>query len=125
VRRIDSLRFIVLVHDTFKHRVNRSQPRTGENYHAMIARRFAEDYTDNKSVLDLIELHDEAYNCWVKGTRSGRWGSAEARAHRLLSRLGSELPLYLHFFRAHTETGDKDTRPLDWFEQFAAGTLPS
>jgi hypothetical protein len=29
------LRFVALVHDTFKHRVDRDQPRVGENHHAM------------------------------------------------------------------------------------------
>src|SRR5947208_1904101 len=36
------LRFIALVHDSFKNKVIRWLPRTGENHHAMRARRFAE-----------------------------------------------------------------------------------
>jgi len=56
----ERLRFVALIRDTFKHRVNRTQPRSGENHHAMIARRFAERYTDDRELLEVIELHDEA-----------------------------------------------------------------
>jgi hypothetical protein len=67
------LRLIALTHDTFKHLVDVRQPREGENHHAMIARRFAERYTDDAEVLDVIELHDEAFNAWVKRERGGKW----------------------------------------------------
>jgi hypothetical protein len=36
-----------------------AQTPTGENHHAMIARRFAERYVDDPKLLDVIELHDE------------------------------------------------------------------
>ena len=114
------LRFVALVHDTFKHRVQRERPRTGANHHAVIARRFAERYTDDLELLELIELHDAAYNAWLKGHRGGDWAAAEERARRLLDRLGPSLPLYLRFYRADTRTGDKNPAPLAWFEQLAA-----
>jgi hypothetical protein len=110
------LRVIALVHDTFKNKVDRSQPRTGENHHGTIARRFAERYLTDGAVLDVIELHDEAFNAWGKGERSGKWDAAEERASRLIERLGSNLPLYLRFYRADNETGSKDQTPLVWFE---------
>ena len=78
----ERLRFVALTHDTFKHRVDLSQPRVRENHHAMIARRFAERYSDDRELLDVIELHDEAFNAWVKGDRGGKWDAAEARARR-------------------------------------------
>jgi hypothetical protein len=111
------LRVIALVHDTFKDKVDQNQPRTGENHHGMIARRFAERYVTEVSVLDVIELHDEAFNSWGKGERSGKWDAAEERVGRLFERLGSNLPLYLRFYRADNETGGKDQTPLEWFEQ--------
>lgn len=116
----DRLRFVALVHDTLKHRVDRSRPRVGDNHHAVIARRFAERYTDDVELLELIELHDEAYNAWVKGHRRGKWDAAEARAKRLLDRLGPSRALYLRFYRADNRTGTKDPEPLQWFEQLAA-----
>jgi hypothetical protein len=117
----ERLRFVALVHDTFKHRVDRDRPRTGDNHHAAIARRFAARYTRDAELLELVELHDEAYNAWVSGRRGGNWPKAEARARRLLDRLGPSRSLYLRFYRADTHTGDKTTEPLAWFERLAAG----
>ena len=109
------LRLIALIHDTFKHRVNRSRPRAGENHHGLIARRFAERYVSDPLVLEMIELHDEAYNAYSVGARRGAWAEAEARAHRLLTRLGASADLYRTFFRCDNETGDKTPDPLEWF----------
>ncbi|QDT63913.1 hypothetical protein [Calycomorphotria hydatis] len=117
----ESLRLIALVHDTFKHQVDESLPRSGENHHAMRARRFAERYLDHETddaILEIIELHDEAYNSWQRGNRDGRWDKAEERATRLLSRLGDSLPLYLAFYQCDNETGDKDQSNLEWFREF-------
>jgi hypothetical protein len=110
-----------LTHDTFKHRVDRDQPLTGENHHAMIARRFAERFVDDPALLDVIELHDEAFNSWVKGERGGKWDAAEARAMRLLDRLGDSRDFYIRFYRADNRTGSKDQAPLEWFENLSSG----
>lgn len=111
----ERLRFVALVHDTFKHRVDPSRPRIGENHHAVIARRFAERYTNDAELLDVIELHDEAFNSWVKGARGGKWDAAEERANRLLDRLGPSADFYLRFYRADNGTASKDQEPFDWF----------
>ncbi len=112
-----ALRLIALIHDTFKYRVDTARPRTGANHHATLARRFAERYVDDPAILEIIELHDEAYNSWRLGAQNGRWDSAEARAARLVTRLDALLPLYIRFFRADNQTGSKDRAPLLWFEQ--------
>ena len=113
----ERLRLVAIVHDTFKHRVEHGRPRTGEDHHAMIARRFAERYIDDSDLLDVIELHDEAYNAWVKGERGRDWPAAAARARRLIDRLGPSLGLYVRFFRADNATGSKNRMPLQWFER--------
>jgi hypothetical protein len=114
------LRVVALTHDTFKHLVDIKQPRTGENHHGMIARRFTERFvTDDEGMLAIIELHDEAFNSYSKGARDGSWPKAEARAQRLLDRLGPELDDYLVFFRCDNETGSKAPDSLVWFEEFA------
>jgi HD domain len=118
------LRFVALIHDTFKHRVDRERARTGDNHHATIARRFAEKYTDDDELLKVVELHDEAYNSWIKGERGGKWEAAEQRARRLVDRLGSSLGLYLRFYRADNTTGSKSQEPLQWFEQLVSPHLP-
>jgi hypothetical protein len=96
----ERLRFVALVHDTFKHRVDRDQPRTGDNHHAAIARRFAARYTRDAELLELVELHDEAYNAWVNGHAAGTGrrrrlahaGCWIALAHLARSTSGSTAP---------------------------------
>ena len=114
------LRLVALVHDTFKSEVDRRLPRSGENHHATIARRFAEAFIDDLDVLEITELHDEAYNSWVAGGRHGNWAKAEARADKLIERLGSRLTLYLAFYRADNAAGDKRPEPLSWFERLTS-----
>ena len=87
----------------------------------MIARRFAERLVDDPKLLDVIELHDEAFNSWVKGERGGKWDAAETRATRLLDRLGDSRDFYLRFYRADNRTGSKDQAPLEWFESLSSG----
>ena len=60
-RRRAELRFLALVHDSLKFRVRDRLPKTGENHHAMRARRFAERYTTDERVLATLELHDRPY----------------------------------------------------------------
>lgn len=109
------LRLIALVHDTFKHQVDAARPRVGGNHHGMLARRFAERYIEDSALLDIIELHDEAYNAYSTGMRRDAWGDADGRAIRLLLRLGASRGLYLTFFRCDDETGSKDRSAYEWF----------
>ncbi|MEE9214347.1 MAG: HD domain-containing protein [Thermodesulfobacteriota bacterium] len=71
------LRLITLIHDTCKFKVDINKPKTGNNHHAVIARYFAEKYIDDTSILDIIELHDEAYLSWRKGHYTGNWQRAD------------------------------------------------
>lgn len=115
------LRIVGSTHDTFKHLVDHSKPRVGENHHGMIARRFTEGFTNDLVVLEIVELHDEAFNAWSMGARDpNRWGEAEERARRLVERLGRSLPLYRRFYRCDNETGTKSQECLGWFERLCA-----
>jgi hypothetical protein len=114
------LRLVALLHDTFKGSVDHSRPRSGENHHAVLARRFAERYLDDEELLEVVELHDEAYNAWAKGERTGKWDAAEARARRLVERLGPSLAFYVRFYRADNDTGSKNPEPLEWFERLVS-----
>jgi hypothetical protein len=113
-----SLRLVAIIHDSFKYKVDRSKPKGGENHHAMIARRFAEKYINDPVILDLIELHDEAYNSWCKGDRNKNWNKAEERAWTLVKRLGENIELYLTFYQCDNETGDKNSENFQWFKKF-------
>jgi len=109
------LRLIALIHDTFKYRVNELKPKMGNNHHAHIARVFAEKYLTDPLILDIIELHDEAYNSWRLGHYKNRWEHAEERITHLLTQLGPSLPLYVRFFLADSQTESKDQAPVEWF----------
>ena len=111
----EDLRLLAILHDTFKHKVDKSKPKSGENHHGAIARRFAERYTSDLRILEILELHDDAYNAWCKGDRDKNWKAAESRADKLVSRLGDNLGLYFDFYRCDNETGDKSQECLKWF----------
>lgn len=113
----EKLRLVTIVHDTFKKFVDPIKPKSGENHHAMLARRFAEKYITEEYLLDIIELHDEAYNSWCKGDRDGKWDKAEERAIKLIERLGDSIEFYLVFYRCDGETGDKNTEDYTWFSK--------
>ena len=116
------LRLIAMIHDTFKHKVDRTKSKFGENHHGMIARRFAEKLIKNNNILKIIELHDEAYNAWSKGNRKNDindWTAAIIRANNLIRLLLSDdiLDLYLTFYRCDNETGDKTQECYVWFKK--------
>lgn len=112
------LRLVAIVHDSFKREVDRKLPRIGANHHATIARSFLEQFTDDPDLLEIVELHDEAYHLWKAGQRDGGWATVEAGTRALLERLGPRLPLYQLFYRADNESGNKAAEPLDWFDEF-------
>lgn len=111
----ERLRLAAFVHDAFKRDVDRSRPKTGENHHAMRARRFAERFVSDLELLDVIELHDDAYLAWRHGRRGGDWVEAERRARALLDRLGEHHGLFMRFYRADNETAGKTDEHRHWF----------
>jgi hypothetical protein len=113
----EDLRLIAIIHDSFKRYVDENQPRHGDNHHAMIARKFAAKYISNTVLLEIIELHDEAYNAWCVGSRDGKWTKAEARATRLIVRLGDWVHLYLAFYKCDNTQQGKANDCYDWFEK--------
>ena len=122
------LRLIALLHDACKAFVRKGRHATGAKHHGTLARRMAERFLDDGAVLDIIELHDEAYACWRHLDR-GRTHDAHQRARELIGRVDYCFDLYLLFYRCDTMTGDKDRDSLAWFEAFcgrdAGGALGS
>ena len=106
------LRLITLLHDICKCDAKWRGP-----HHGALARRLAEDFIEDPDVLDVIELHDEAYACWRLLDR-GRVKAAHQRADALLERVDHCLELYLTFYRCDTLTEGKHRSPLEWFETF-------
>ena len=112
--RRSELRFLALVHDALKNKVQYWRPRTGENHHAMRARRFAERYTGDERLLSTIELHDRPYSIWKKMRRRGR--PDERRLGDLLDRI-VDPGLFLRFLELDASTEGKDGEPIRWFRQ--------
>jgi hypothetical protein len=111
------LRLIAFVHDIFKY----SEDKRGDNrdwskHHSVLARRFMENHITDEIILDVIELHDEAYHCWRLKMLYNRVEEGNARLKKFKSRIGNNLQLYYLFFKCDTRTGDKTQSPLYWFE---------
>lgn len=108
------LRFMALVHDSFKYQVRERLPRVGENHHAMRARRFAERFTDDERVLAAIEFHDRPYALWRK---LGRRGKLDERALRRMLRRIPDPELFLRFVELDGSTEGKRPEPIEWFRE--------
>jgi hypothetical protein len=108
------LRFIALVHDAFKHAVNHLLPRRGENHHAMRARRFAEEYTDDGRLLAVIELHDRPYGLWRRRRRTA--GVPDHKVDAMLERI-PDMALFLRFVELDGSTEGKTPEPIEWLRE--------
>lgn len=109
------LRLIAITHDTFKFREFQLGRRV--RHHGLMAREFMEGYMDEPALLDIIELHDEAFYCWRAAHLESQPEAAARRLENLLDAVGENLPLYFDFYKCDTRTGDKIQAPLFWFEQ--------
>lgn len=115
------LRLIAFAHDTFKYKEDKSVPRDWSKHHSIYARKFLEKLTDDQIVLDLIELHDEAYYIWRTLHLYHQPRKGAIRLQSLLDRIGEHIQLFYLFFKCDTLTGDKNLAPLRWFEQHIEG----
>jgi hypothetical protein len=105
------LRFVALVHDSLKGEVKNLLPKTGENHHAMRARRLAEGYTDDERLLATIEQHDRPYAIWRKMRRKGRLD--EPAFDEMLARI-PDPELFLRFVELDGSSEAKNKEPIRW-----------
>jgi hypothetical protein len=105
------LRFIALLHDSLKGEVKGWLPKTGENHHAMRARRLAEGYTGDERLLATIEQHDRPYAIWRKMRRKGQLD--EAAFEEMLARI-PDPELLLRFVELDGSSEAKDQEPIRW-----------
>ena len=101
------------MHDSLKNRVQNWRPKTGENHHAMRARRFAERYVDDERLLATIELHDRPYSLWRKMRRRGHLD--EHAFTEMLDRI-PDLDLFLRFVELDGSTEGKNNEPIRWLK---------
>lgn len=108
------LRVISIVHDSQKHRVESWRPKTGENHHAMRARRVAERHIDDERLLAAIQWHDRPYALWRRLNRTGRLQEDELA--RMLAAV-PDLDLFLRFVELDGSTAGKKPEPVRWFRE--------
>jgi hypothetical protein len=108
------LRFLALVHDSFKYRVHRWLPKTGRNHHAARARRFAERFTGDERLLATLEQHDRPYALWRKTRRRGR---LDERSFEDMLRKVPDPDLFLRFIELDGGTDGKNPAPVKWFRE--------
>jgi hypothetical protein len=116
------LRLIALLHDSFKYQAVAPTHDQPPPAHGACARAFAERYIDDMSVLEVIELHDEAYKAWRRLARHHDTLDAERCASELIARLGGQLDLFMRFYLCDQQTGDKLIAHYQWFESLVAAT---
>lgn len=110
------LRLICWTHDTFKHIEDKSTPRDWSKHHGVYARNFLARYYEDQLLLNVLELHDEAYYIWRLTHLYHELTEASERLQALRAAVGPYWQLYYLFFKCDTATGDKNPAPLIWFE---------
>ena len=115
----NDLRFLALVHDSFKSEVQPDQPWSAENDHAMLARRLAARYTTDERLLTTLQLHDEPYSIWQNSQ------PPDKALRPLLNQL-PDLELFARFVELDAANEGKDLTFLWWFRRELAiqGQLP-
>ena len=104
------LRFLAIVHDSFKAQIRAGEPWSPDNDHAVLARRFAAGYTSDKRLLATLERHDEAF--WIWRTADDPEGALQ----RLLDQL-PDVTLFARFVELDAANEGKDLTFLWWFRR--------
>ena len=114
----EHLRLVSIIHDNFKHLEETVRPRQDwTKHHAVYAMKFAQNFIKEHHILNVIELHDEAYYAWHLNRKYPETNRAFHRLNGLFERLGDDYKqLYYLFFKCDTFTGDKTRIPVQWFE---------
>jgi hypothetical protein len=106
------LKFIIHVHDTLKAVAEHDSPAFSSGHHAVLARKFAEEFTSDPDVLNIIYYHDENFYLWKQYQKSGEYD--KTRLEHLLSAI-SDVNLFLVFILIDGCVPGKDFEKLEWF----------
>ena len=118
------LRIVALVHDTFKFQEDKREPRNWHRHHAVLARRFLEEFVDDEALLNIVQNHDEVYYIWRDMVLFKQPERGAQRMERLIDRLQGYNQLFYLFFKCDTQTGDKNPAPIKWVEENFPGVVP-
>lgn len=111
------LRLVALIHDTFKYQAASLKNKNHKPSHGYLARKFAEQYIHDQSILEVIELHDEAYLASRLLAQGGDAEGATRWARELIGRLGDNLDLFMQFYLCDNRTGTKSATHYEWFSR--------
>jgi hypothetical protein len=106
------LKFMIHVHDTLKAVAEHDSPEFSPGHHAVLARKFAEEFTDDPEVLNTIYYHDENFYLWRQFHETGNYD--RTRLERLLSEI-SDIDHFLVFVLIDGCVPGKDFSKLEWF----------
>ncbi|HEX2126209.1 MAG TPA: hypothetical protein VHF45_06590 [Thermoleophilaceae bacterium] len=112
--RREQLRFVAIVHDSFKYRQRDWLPAQGRNHHASRARRFAERHTGDERLLATIELHDRPYHLWKKMRKRGELDTD--RFEDMLRRVPDH-ELFQRFIEVDGASEAKNPEPIRWLRE--------
>jgi hypothetical protein len=106
------LKFMIHVHDSFKAEAEEGTPAEHPRNHAMLAREYASQYTNDTDLLNMILYHDENFKLWREYKKNGTYDQK-----RLLFLLDTikNWDLFLIFLIIDGCIKGKEYSKLTWF----------
>lgn len=107
------LKFLIHVHDTFKAEASQAGvPTTDPSSHESLAKAFANEFTDDADLLNIIQYHDENYTLWKQHKNHGAYNR---EWFQFLLDTIRNWDLFLIFTIIDGHTKGKDLEKLTWF----------
>lgn len=104
-------RILIHVHDTFKKDAKKGVPIEDPRSHASLAADFLAQFCQEKSMLNMVQYHDEPYALYRQERQKGIYSSS--RLSKLLEQ-EIEWPVFLPFLLVDGFTDGKSKEPLFW-----------
>lgn len=106
------LKFLIHVHDTFKAEAEQDVSILHHRSHATLAREYANQYTNDTDLLNILQFHDQNYVLWKDYLRTG---SYDMETLNMLFDAIQNWDLFLMFTIIDGCTKGKDYSKLTWF----------
>jgi hypothetical protein len=106
------LKFIIHIHDSFKAEAQEKTTALHSRNHANLAKVFANQYTNDTDLLNIILFHDENFDLWQEYIKTGKYN--KDRFQELLNTI-KDWDLFLMFVIIDGCTEGKDLAKLVWF----------
>jgi len=106
------LKFLIHVHDTFKAESSRDVPILDPNSHASLAKSYAEEFINDRDLLNMMQFHDQNYALWKQFESNGNYSKQDFK--NLLDTI-KDWDLFLIFNIIDGNTSGKEHSKLVWF----------